>query len=335
MRSNVTISALALNLVVAILLYVATAVVAAEAKPGQPESVHFAIVDGQIISLKEFQAAYQAGVRKRFYHGKIPPEQLAAFKNEVSQTLIDRVLLLKEAKRLNIQPDQKLITSQIEQYEKRYADQDFWKQHKSQVVDGLKQALEEESLLKNLESQIKDSPLPSVSDAKAFYDANPDLFTTPEKMRVSLIMLKVAPSSPGSVWEAAKQEADQLIERLNNGADFAELARIHSGDSSAAKGGDMGFVHKGMLAKPAQAALDKLKAKEISPAVMLLQGIAIFRLEERAKAELNAFEEVQERSQKLLQRERSKNAWTDLIEQLRSKATIEINTAALAGEKES
>jgi len=332
---NVKKSALVLYVIVVALFYVATTVGAAEAKPSQPENTHFAIVDGQTISLQEFQSAYQAGVRKRFYHGKIPPEQLAAFKNEVSQTLIDRVLLIKEAKRLNVKADEKHVKEQIALYEKRYANQEFWKQHKSQVISGLRQALEEESQVKNLEAQIKNTPLPAIKDANAFYDANRALFTTPEKMRVSLILLKVAPSSPGDVWEAAKKEADQIIQRLQKGADFAELARIHSGDNSAAKGGDMGFVHKGMLAKPAQFALDNLKEKEISPAVMLLRGIAIFRLEERAEAELNPFDKVTERAQKLLQRENSKNAWADLLEQLRSKAKIEINTAALKEDKKS
>jgi len=292
----------------------------------------FAIVNGERISLQEFETAYQAGVRKRFYHGKIPKEKLDAFKQEVSQTLIDRLLLIKEARRQNIQADEKEVESQLAQYKSRYQDKSFWQQHKDSVISGLTAALSGESILRNFEKQVKDIPLPSGQEAQSFYQKNKPLFTTPEKTRVSLILLKVSPASPASVWAAAKEEADDIIKRIKNGVDFAELARIHSGDASAASGGDMGFVHQGMLAKPAQDAINRLKVGEISQAVMLLRGVAIFRLEENQVATLNEFENVQERAQKLLQREKAKYAWNDLIERLRSQASIEINTAAISAE---
>lgn len=299
------------------------------------ESESLAIVDGEVISYKEFQSALQAGMKKRFYHGKIPEEQLEAFKKEVSQSLIDRVLLVQEAKRQNLKPDEKRVSQQLAEYEKRYESKPFWKEHKQDVLKGLRAALEEESVLEVLENNTKNVALPSEKDAKIFYEKNPDLFTTPEKVRVSVILLKVSPSSPADVWQAANKEALDIIDRLNKGADFAELARIHSGDETAGNGGEMGFVHKGMLAKPAQLALDKINVGQISEPVMLLRGIGIFKLDEKQDPALNAFDAVAERARKLLQRENSNLAWTDLLEKLRAQANIEINTAALSTIKKS
>jgi len=316
-----------------ILLLSLAVVNAADAKPSEShptaESV-FAEVNGEKISIQEFQSAFQAGMRKRFYHGKIPQDKLQEFRKEVSQTLIDRVLLVEEARRLNIQADNKKISMQLAEYEKRYSDSPFWKENKENVLPGLRKALEGESLIGVFKQQTQTVGMPSEEQAKQFYEKNPALFTTPEKMRVSLILLKVSPSSPASVWEAAKQEADDILKRLKNGADFAELARIHSGDASAIKGGDMGFLHQGMLAEPAQKALDKLSESQVSDAVMSLQGIAIFRLDEKQEAKLNSFENVKERAQKLLQRENSENTWNDLLEKLRANAKIKINAEILA-----
>ena len=219
-----------------LLVFIVSPVFCYGANSEKAEAKNFAVVDGITISLNEFRTAYQAGVRKRFYHGKIPEEQLDAFKKEVSQTLIDRVLLVKEAKRLNIKPDDVEVEKQLKNYEKRYENKPFWQQHKAQVLTGLRTALEEENILTNLEAHIKDVPLPTEEETKKFYGENPALFTTPEKMHVFAILLKVAPSSPASVWEAAKEEADTLIKRLNDGADFSEMARIHSGDESAVNG---------------------------------------------------------------------------------------------------
>ena len=295
----------------------------------------FAVVDGEVITLKEFQSALAVGIRKRFYHGKIPKAKLEAFKKEVSQTMIDRILLVKEAKRQQIKPDSAEVAKQIGLYEKRYKDRPFWQQHKKSVLPGLRAALEEESILQRLKEKTKAVPLPTDEQAKVFYRKNKDLFTTPEKVRVSVILLKVSPGSPANVWQAADDEANDLIKRVKNGADFAELARIHSGDESASKGGDMGYVHKGMLAKPAQLAIDNLQPGDVSEPVMLLQGVGIFQMHEKQAPQLNSFEQVAKRAKQLLQRKKAKLAWSDLLEDLRSRAKIEINTAALTTIKKS
>lgn len=296
---------------------------------------HFAIVDGETITLKEFQSAFQAGIRKRFYHGKIPKEQMDAFKQEVSQALIDRVLLVQEAKRQKLVANEAEVVKQLAEYEKRYQSSPFWKQHKDEMLAGLRSALEEENILQILEAKTRDVPLPTDTEARQFYNKNKDLFTTPEKNRVSVILLKVSPASPASVWEAANKEAQDLIARLKKGADFAELARIHSGDETASQGGDMGFIHKGMLAKPAQVALDALKPGEISEPVMLLRGVGIFQLHEKQQPTLNEYGDVAERAKQLMQRENAKLAWTDLLEQLRSKASITVNAEAITTIKKS
>jgi len=139
---------------------------------------------------------------------------------------------------------------------------------------------------------------------------------------VSLILLKVDPSSPSKVWPEAADEAADIVDRIRKGADFAELARIHSGDKSAENGGDMGYLHIGMLSKPAQDVLNLMKPGEVSEPVMLLQGVAIFRLEGVQPAQLNPLEKVKKRAKQLWTRENGEKAWSDLIARLRSQVTI-------------
>ncbi len=289
----------------------------------------FAIVGDEIISMREFQAAYHAGIRKRFYHGKVPEERLQAFRKEISQTLIDRSLLLQEARRRGLAPDEAQVKAQLARYEARYQKQPHWQENRETILAGLRAALEEESLLMVLERQVKAMPEPLPQEVREYYQAHPELFTTPEQLRLSLILLKVAPSSTAEVWQAAHEEALRLRQRLQKGADFAQMARIHSGDASAAAGGDMGFVHKGMLAAPVQQVVDGLQPGQVSEPVVLLSGVALFRLEERIAARLNDFEAVAERARQLLQRERSQAAWEGLLARLRSTVQVSVNTAAV------
>ncbi|MDH5692924.1 MAG: peptidylprolyl isomerase [Gammaproteobacteria bacterium] len=309
----------------------------ANAEPSSPShAVHgtgsgdvFATVGTEKISMREFEAAYQAGIRKRFYHGKIPEDQLAAFRREISQTIIDRTLLLQEARKRGIQADEKFVLSELKNYEARYSKMKGWGEHKEQILLGLKSALEEQSVLDLFEAQIKSPKNLSDSQVKEFYRENPQLFTTPEQIRVSLILLKVDPASSPEVWQAAQDEAKDIKSRLDNGAEFSQLARIHSGDPSASNGGDMGFVHSGMLSPSAQRVVDDLKAGEVSVPVSMLRGVAIFRLEEKREKRLNEFAAVSERAKRLLERKVSEQAWVDLKSELRSRVKVSINSAAL------
>ncbi|HUY04203.1 MAG TPA: peptidylprolyl isomerase, partial [Rhodocyclaceae bacterium] len=65
----------------------------------------------------------------------------------------------------------------------------------------------------------------------------------------------------------AKRKLLDIRERLEHGADFAELARLYSNDLSAAKGGDLGWLYPGDTVPEFQRAMDALKINEISQPV--------------------------------------------------------------------
>jgi parvulin-like peptidyl-prolyl isomerase len=189
----------------------------------------------------------------------------------------------------------------------------------------MRQRLENESRLQILEARVRDVPAPSEAQLRAYYDAHPETFTEPEQTKVSIILLKVDPSSSAEVWDAARKEAAALHERLKKGADFAELARMHSGDASAAQGGDMGYIHRGMLGELAQKAIDALKPGQNTAPVELLEGIALFRLVERQKPNLNDLATVKARAHDLWRRDEGERAWKGLIAKLRRETPIELH----------
>jgi peptidyl-prolyl cis-trans isomerase SurA len=62
----------------------------------------------------------------------------------------------------------------------------------------------------------------------------------------------------------ARRKMENLRERLVNGGDFAELARLYSQDGSAAKGGDLGWLSPGDTVPEFERAMDALKDNELS-----------------------------------------------------------------------
>jgi parvulin-like peptidyl-prolyl isomerase len=300
---------------------------AAEAEGKKPILDYIAIVNGKKIRMGEYISALRSGMRKKFYHGKIPEEEQKKFRKEVAEDLVERMLLIDEAKRRGIKPDSELVDLSVKDYENRFKDNPKWQEARDKVLPLVREKLEGDSLKERLEKAVHNVADPSEKQLRKYYNEHPELFTTPEKVRVSMILLRVDPSSPGDAWKQASEEAAGIVERINKGADFAELARIHSSDDSAQQGGDMGFIHTGMLGQNAQQVLDLMEPGELSAPVVLLEGVAIFRLEERAKPTLNNFESVKERAAKLYKRDTGEKAWSDLVSSLKKGASIEFNDA--------
>lgn len=276
------------------------------------------------VSLPEFETAVRQAMRQKFYHGKVPEPQVIELQREVANQIVDRVLLLQEAQRRDIKPHAATIADAVAGFERRYGASSNWQQNRDKMLANVVPELEQRNMLEQLEKSVRDVAVPAPAEVQAFYEARPELFTEPEKLRLSVIQLTVDPSSTKLVWDKALEEAKAIHKRLLAGADFAELAKIHSGDASSAKGGDMGYLHRGMLSPELHDKLDGFKPGVVQEPIVTLHGVAIFRLDERVAPRLHSFDKVQGRASDLLRRERSDGAWKGLIARLRQDAKFSI-----------
>jgi parvulin-like peptidyl-prolyl isomerase len=283
----------------------------------------FAKVGEVVITHQDFEAAFAQAARGKFYHGKPPQEDVAKLQREVGQNLVDEILLEKEAKRRKLGPDQAVVDKAIAEYDERYRDSAQWKANRAGVLPGLKAKLEHDNVQERLQAQVKAVGEPTAAQLQEYYAAHQDKFTSPEQVHLRLILLKVNPSSPQAQWDAAREEGKTIVQRLQAGADFADLAKVHSGDASAERGGDLGFVHRGMLPEGAEAAVDKLQPGQTSDVVQVLEGIAILRLEARKQPVLNPLEAVRPRLRDLYLRDRSEEAWTAFLAKLRRDTPVQ------------
>lgn len=285
----------------------------------------FARVGDSVITQDEYSAAFNVAARGKFYHGKPPENEIAVLQREVGDQLVARILLLREAKQRGLRADDAEIQKTVQSYEQRYAGSEQWKKNRAQMLPPLLVRLEQDSLLSQLEKTVRTSVKLDQKQVKAYYAAHQAQFTEPEQLRVSVILLKVDPSAPSATWKKTDVQAQDIAKRTRAGEDFASLARQHSADPSAQQGGDMGYLHGGMLPDGAQQALTKLKAGQISDAVRLLEGFAVFRLADRKAARLHGFDAVKVRAQELAQREQSDRAWIAFVADLKTKSPAQID----------
>lgn len=294
-----------------------------------------ATVNGAPISLGELNVNLSRAARQTFYHGNATEERLSELRHKVLDEMIVERLLAAEAERRGITPDAAEVDARIKAYEDQYKDSQEWLAQRDRVVPALRERMLANSRKSRLEAQIRDVPKPAEAALKKFYQANLKSFTEPSRDHILMIMLNVDPASPKEVWEQARQEAARLRAKILAGESFAELAKLHSGDESAANGGDVGYLHRGMIAEEAQEAIDKMQPGELSEPVMVLQGYALFKLQDRTPEKVRTFDEVKERASDLYRRETGDKRWTELVQTLRSSAKIWLDESVVPPQKTS
>jgi len=268
----------------------------------------YAKVGDAVITLDEYNQSFQRTVRQKFYHSKPPEGELDEVHKAVADELITRQLLLQEAARRGLKPDETAISKTLDQYDQQYASSARWQQQRDVLLKKLQKKLSDEDVLQQLHSQVRNIAPPTDAQLKKYYQENPQKFTEPMQQKLSLILLVVDPSSAKDVWDAAMKEGQSLVKELQSGKD----------DVSSERGGDMGYIHREMLSEAAQKVVDELlKPGEISDAVSVLQGVAILRLDDRRSARLREYKDVAERARGLWLRDKSELAWTFLKDKLR------------------
>ncbi len=184
----------------------------------------------------------------------------------------------------------------------------------------LRKRLVVESFLKKkveAESKVSDE------DMKKFYEQNKDKFKSGEQIKASHILVKT------------EKEAKEVLAKLKAGGNFEELAKKSSVDSSAAKGGDLGWFGKGSMVPAFEKAALALKDGQISDVVKSDFGFHIIKLTGKRAAGIRPFDEVKEQIKGAIMPTKQQEVFQKIKEDLKKTAKISIKEDVLngAGEK--
>jgi peptidyl-prolyl cis-trans isomerase SurA len=113
-----------------------------------------------------------------------------------------------------------------------------------------------------------------------------------------------------------------LKERLDNKADFAELARARSDDTSASRGGDLGWLSPGDTVPEFEQAMNSLKPGEISAPVRSPFGWHLIQVLERRSQDVTK-EGQRMNARQALRERKTDEAYQEWVRQLRDRAYVE------------
>jgi peptidyl-prolyl cis-trans isomerase SurA len=121
----------------------------------------------------------------------------------------------------------------------------------------------------------------------------------------------------------ARNRLRVLKERLENKADFAELARVHSEDASASRGGDLGWILPGDTVPEFEREMNRLKPGEISDPIRSPFGVHLIQVLERGSQDVST-ERRRLAARQTLRARKSDEAYQEWVRQLRDRAYIEM-----------
>jgi peptidyl-prolyl cis-trans isomerase SurA len=116
-------------------------------------------------------------------------------------------------------------------------------------------------------------------EVERYYEAHRDEYSAPEEVHLRHIVLRLEPNASPSEVATATEKAAELRRRIEDGEDFAELAKQYSEDAAAESGGDLGLIGRGEMLDEFEAAVSTLKVGEVSQPVRTAAGVHLIKLE--------------------------------------------------------
>jgi peptidyl-prolyl cis-trans isomerase C len=160
------------------------------------------------------------------------------------------------------------------------------------------------------------------ADALEYYKQNEEDYNTPEQVRASHILLKVAQTATEEEKAAAKTRIEKLLKEIKEGSDFATLARENSDCPSKVKGGDLGFFERGAMVKPFEDAAFGMKPGQMSDVIETQFGYHIIKVTDRKTAGVTPFEKEKPEIIKTLQQVKKGESFRKYIAKLKAEAKV-------------
>ena len=121
----------------------------------------------------------------------------------------------------------------------------------------------------------------------------------------------------------ARTRLEELRDRIENGTDFAELARLHSNDASAVRGGDLGWLSPGDTVPEFERAMQPLQPKQVSQPFKSAFGWHIVQVLERREHDMSQ-DRQRLTARQAIRARKSDEQWAEWVRQQRDKAYVEI-----------
>jgi peptidyl-prolyl cis-trans isomerase SurA len=216
---------------------------------------------------------------------RIEPGQAAALREAVVQRLLEERLILQEAKRLGLRVPSEDVLDRLKGIRERVGGEERYKLMLAQLslneeqfkIKLREQLLVQEAIDQQVRAKITVTPA-ELAQAKTAPEPSPEPSAPVEEVEAYHLLIRVTDQRSA---EDARALAEQLYQRMMEGADFAELAQQHSEGPHAESGGSLGWLRPGELLPELDDVLFRLQPGDVSSPLQTRLGYHLLMVTQR------------------------------------------------------
>jgi parvulin-like peptidyl-prolyl isomerase len=242
---------------------------------------------------------------------------------------INSRLLLREAVRAGAQIDEEYVDDRIQRVRDLYDSEEALLEDLARAGDTLgsfrdrlrRQMLAAAYADRKL-SEFEEAAVVSEDEIRAYYEDNKDQFERP----VSVVLRTIYMQAPADAEERAVVRArmKQLVDELEAGADFTELASEYSEPPYAESDGLIGAIQQGDFVPAIEERVFALEAGERTGVIELDSGFHVMRVEERKQAESVSLADARSRIEARLRQAKAQERFEGWLAELRKSSRVQV-----------
>jgi len=244
--------------------------------------------------------------------------------------LVEQALILDEAKKLGIVVSDTEVTDNVTQLVTMAGGEakldSLLKQQGASRAD-VEKDMRNNLVLKGYLEHVK-KEMPAVSDTavQAFYNGHPEMFGPKAEVHARHILIRTDPQASDMDKAAARQKAQEALDRVKKGEPFEKVAQQMSQDeSSGSQGGDLGWFGQGQMVPAFDTAAFSLKPGQLSDVIQTQYGYHVIKLEETRMGEGQPYnDQLKEQIRQYLAQQGTQEYFRKELDSMKAKAKIKI-----------
>jgi len=288
-----------------------------------------AVVNGEVITfsqVRELVAARERSLRDH-YKGEELNKVVRELRLSALNELVDRQLILQEFKKMQ-EKGAKLPNYVIEDRMQQIVREEFGGDRQAFIrtleaqgytIAKFKEVEREKFIVQAVRSAaVRSEVVVAPGEIEKYYNDKKAEWAAPEQIKLRMIVLRKETNEGGG----KKKMAEEILQKVRDGAAFEQMAQMYSEDSSRDVGGDWGWIDRKTLNERLTLIAFTLPAGKPSQIIELEGNYYILYCEARKNAKVKPLDEMRDDIRKKLEQEKRTQQQTKWLEGLRKKAYI-------------
>ena len=246
-------------------------------------------------------------IRQRLIIQEAKDRDISLSKSKKDQLFQQHIQSIKQRNQLN--------DSQLEQALQKQGIESL-----DQYKEVFLQRNQDKLLINELRKQVTSDVTVSEESIEEYYNNNKKQFQVDRQIEASQILIK----TNNKEESAAKEKINSIKEKINNGENFADMAKEHSEGPYSDKGGSLGFITKGQISEEFDKVAFNLSKGEVSSPVKTKYGYHLIKVHDKKEAGVRPLNEVKDSIRQQLANEKKNTEWNEFVSKLRENADVTI-----------